>query len=137
MCFDDEFDSCAFSWSGVPFTAAPDFFETLLHVEKAVAWAEAQTIHTGSDPLDARFQRETAAIVGHHQHKAIGLEFEGDAHLGGGGMFNYVVQGFFESEENIVADLGGQRPGRKIHWHIQAAANARRAQKLLGETAQV
>ncbi len=126
---DLEGDAGAFVGLGINFAGAADFGKAFAHVLEAVFCVGGAGGGLG--------RRKAAAVVFDDEFEGGGLVVEGDADFGGAGVFDGVVEGFFEGEENVVADLGGQGPRRDADGEIEAAADVGRVEKILREFSEV
>jgi len=125
----------AVAGGGLPIGAAADFFEAAGNVLDAVAAADAGGVRAvvGVTAIEI----EAASVIGDDEAKGGWLEFEGDAYLGGAGVFDDIVEGLFEGEEDAVTDFGGERRWGKRNGDVEAAADCGGTQELLSEAAEV
>ena len=124
----------SFAGRAAQFKCAADFFQPLFHVRQAIAARNAKaarsfTVFGGGI--------EAFAVVIDQQSEGGVCQRERNAHRGGGGMFEHVMQRLFECQEQIVAHLRRKRPRRELHGHVEPATNARDTQKILRELAQI
>src|SRR5262245_57210354 len=89
--------------------------------------------------LDAEHKSGVYSILVTIEARSVSLliNFQEDAHFGGSGMFNRIVERLLEREKQIVANIGRNRPVRKLCGQVQTAANMGRSQEILREAAEV
>src|ERR1035437_5433573 len=106
ICFDDapgpgfdhhhEFGARTLPGRGLPFTAAADFAQPLLHVRQTVAEHEPLAVCGFQGRSLPRRAPKSATIVRNHQHEAFRTELQGKAHFRGLRVFHHIVQCLFE-----------------------------------------
>ena len=105
--------------SAFQFALAAGIFQPLAHV-----W---QTIAAIRLPGGVK----TPAVVLNAERENRSIELKPDPDLGGGGVFDGIVQRFFAGEIQAVARLGGERQFRQIRRRIQTVADAGQRQVFL------
>src|SRR5207247_10645583 len=121
----------AFSRRGITYTASADLFQAFLHVRQTVAGGRTQTISGRGLRALVGAALEPPPVINHEQYEFGRSEFEGNMHFGSLGVFDDIVQRFFEGQEDVVPNLGAQHQRWELHWHLEAAANRGRTQVLL------
>lgn len=110
----------AFAGTAGNFAPSTDALDPLLDVPQAIS---------GRDPLCRRGGRlgaiEAPSIVTNRQRELVGSHVERNADLRRRGVFDRVVERLFESEKEVVANLGRQRPGWDLEGDIETATDAR------------
>ena len=71
---------------------------------------------------------ETLTVVHNNQFKRGPSQSENDANFGCFRVFDHVMQGLLEGEEQIMPNFRGQSPFGKLDGHVQAATDASRRQ---------
>lgn len=109
-------------------TCTSKFFHAFFHVGHPVSCV---------CPIAGGGGRHPFAIVLNLEEKESHFRGQGDADFGCAGIFDDVVEGFLESEEKIVPELGGKFAFGKVDGKIEPAANVGHAEKFLGVGAEI
>ena len=104
--------------------------QVLSHVGQAVPFA------AGGFAVE-RDRGKTTAVVPDADEQAAVKDLNLHFDTGRAGMFKNIAQRFLESQENIVAEFGGNRQVRQFAWHAHIAFHGSVVKVLPGMLAQV
>jgi len=113
------------------FAVSADLGQARFDVCPAVAGGDA------AGELDSTGVSASLSVIGDDDAQVVAFKLDVQLHFAGAGMADGIVQCFFQGEKQIVADVRAHGAVGEFNGHLQAAANRRGCQILVGETGEI